>query len=1288
MRLPTYAWDHQSYFVDRIEPSGVSVDSHLPERLEDLSEWGFEPVWKRASLDTRRIEGDQTWLLFMDQAGVGARLGSRLENSGHRVVRVFEGDSYRKRGEDEYSLAPELGKEGYEALIRDLASLGRLPTQIVHLWLTSSGEKFRPGSSFFHENLQNGFFSLYFLARAIAEETTPGDVHLTIVSNHLHTVVDEDEVIYPEKAAALGPALVIPREMPGFTCKAVDVTLPKVAKGIVERVRRLRGDAGNGRKLEEIVDLLEQEVLARPESEIVALRGRDRFVRGFDARTLKARDSSGTLSLRDGGTYLITGGLSGIGATLADRIAREHRAVRFVLVARTPVPDRSEWDNLLSSGGGLPRDQRVIRQLQTLEATGASVLTVAADVTNPEEMRAGIALARDSFGPIDGIFHCAGIVDDELIQLKSDASIESVFGPKLHGTLVIDSLLEESGADLLVLFSSTSALTGPAGQVDYAAANAFLDAYAQANRRSSVRTIAVNWGIWNEVGLAARNFGEEAKSLDDGSDDLPTTVSHPLFDARRKDTHGRTGFVKSYSPQRDWILEEHRTAEGHALFPGAGYPELARAALGEYGESQAFEIHDLYFLRPLHVPDGEVRDVRVQLQPTDQGYQFGVRTKVRVDGRPAWVLTSEARLELRSAARPTALDVASLDMRCQKERSSVNPLGHSSGQENHVRFGPRWRVLRQVLYGEGEALAHLELPDDFATDLNDFGLHPALLDYATGYAMDLIEGYDPDDCLWMPVSYGRIAVWAPLEKKVSSWVRIRSGDGGEFASFDVTIMNDAGSVLLEIEDFTIKRVGRDVDFSDSVDGSTADIEFEASASHTSDEDLSPAERQLRRNYDAGILPGEGIEALLRALALPIGPQIVISSIDLEFLLRQADTMASESAPGSAKFERPDLDSEYVEPRDEIEKTLVALWEELLGVDQLGIRDSFFDLGGHSLIAVRFFTKIKKTYKVDFPISVLFEAPTIEGCADLIREALGTSVDVENGGERPSEESTKRKIRFKHLVAMDAGGGASQSNPPFFLVAGMFGNVLNLRHLAALVGTDRPFYGVQARGLYGDEQPHETFEEMAAAYLAEIRTVQPTGPYLIGGFSGGGITAFEMAQQLIAAGEEVSILLMLDSILPVLPDLTTLDRLKVQWIRLRRRGLGYLWEWARNRAKWQLEQLELRFGGQALPEQGEEEFHNVAIERAFRAALPRYTMKPYSGPLHLFRPALNREYELGGNRVLNHDKQFIWTDNGWGDWVDSIDVSEMPGDHDSMVLEPNVRVMASKLRELLGESSGV
>jgi len=1277
VRLPTYAWNHQSYFIDRVEPTVVAEEAGRAERIEDVADWGSVPTWHPTAVDPRRLEEKSTWLLFMDRIGLGRRLRERLEAAGHTVACVYEGDAFRKRSDLEYSLSPELGREGYNALVKDLAASGHAPSRIVHLWLATEGEHFRPGSSFFHENLQNGFWSLYFLAKALGDENLPGDVHVSVVSTGLHGLEGDDGPLYPEKATVLGPTLVIPRELAGVTCKSIDVSLP--AKGAAALLGRLglgAGSAGRPEDLDALANRLEAEILSPSETEVVALRGEDRFVRRFEARPLPVRGDDVAEGLVEGGTYLVTGGLGGLGLTLADRLAREVPGVRLALLGRTPLPPREDWEAVLAGDQGSAAEARTIRRVRTIEESGASVEVVTGDVTRLDDMRRGVAQIRERFGALDGIFHVAGVVADELIQLKADHDIERVFGPKVHGTEVLDAILEESGARLLVLYSSTSAITAPTGQVDYVAANAFLDAFAHSRKDHPVRTIAINWGIWNEVGLAARTLTGEA---DESEETVSTAVSHPFFETRERDSHGRTGFLKSYSPQRDWILDEHRTRAGEALFPGAGYPELARAALAEYGESGGFDIHDLYFLRPLYVPDGEVRDVRVQLESTDAGYKFGVRTRHRIDGRPAWVLAAEASLELGEVEGPETLDVAAIDARCQKDRSSVSPLGHRTGQDNHVRFGPRWRVLRQVLYGDGEALAYLELAEDYQSEVDVYALHPALLDLATGYAMDLIEGYDAEESLWVPVSYGQIRVHGPLAGKVSSWVRIREDieDKRNFASFDVTIMDASGRVLFEAVDFTIKRVEGAVDFSEPIDTKTSDIEFEATASLLDEDDLSPAELQLRRNYEAGILPEEGTEALLRVLASGIGPQVAISSIGLDTLRRQAEDVVVDSSGGGARFERPDLDSEYVEPRDEIEKTLVALWEELLGVEGLGVQDSFFDLGGHSLIAVRFFTKIKKTYRVDFPISVLFEAPTIEGCAALIRESIGA--EGEGGASAGQEATAVPKTRFKHLVAMDSGADAGK--PPFFLVAGMFGNVLNLRHLASLVGTDRPFYGLQARGLYGGEEPHATFEEMAAAYIDEIRQVQPHGPYTIGGFSGGGITAFEMAHQLQAAGEEVAMLLMLDSLLPVEPEITALDRLRVQLLRLKQRGPQYLWEWARNRAKWQWEQVQARMGDEEPPPP-EDEFHNAAIEAAFRAALPIYPMRHYAGHVHLFRPRQDHAYVLGEGRILNSEKRWVFPDNGWGAWVDSIEVSEMPGDHDSMVLEPNVRVMAARVRELL------
>ena len=309
--------------------------------------------------------------------------------------------------------------------------------------------------------------------------------------------------------------------------------------------------------------------------------------------------------------------------------------------------------------------------------------------------------------------------------------------------------------------------------------------------------------------------------------------------------------------------------------------------------------------------------------------------------------------------------------------------------------------------------------------------------------------------------------------------------------------------------------------------------------------------------------------------------------------------------------------------------------------------------------------------------MLFEAPTVEACGNLIRAAIGGRAggSDDTPGEA-GEVTVSERPRFKYLVPMHTGGGGP--NLPFFLVAGMFGNVLNLRHLANQIGGDRPFYGVQARGVYGGDEPHETFEEMATDYLHEIRTVQPHGPYLLGGFSGGGIAALEMARQLREAGEETILLVMLDTPLPQGPELTSQDKVQMHLQNLKREGVGYPVDWVKGRLAWREVARRRKLG--IVDESAEGELHSSEIEAAFYRAIARYQVRHHPGTISLFRPKLDPTHVFGPDRMINRDKRFIYADNGWTPHCDRVDVYEMPGDHDSMVLEPNVRVLAARMRE--------
>jgi thioesterase domain-containing protein/acyl carrier protein len=627
-----------------------------------------------------------------------------------------------------------------------------------------------------------------------------------------------------------------------------------------------------------------------------------------------------------------------------------------------------------------------------------------------------------------------------------------------------------------------------------------------------------------------------------------------------------------------------------------------------------------------------------------------------------------------------------LDQLQLDKHAAVGASQHTD-QEAHLAFGPRWQLLRDTRYEAGESAAMLYLDDQYAADLEHYKVHPAILDIATGYAMSLIEGYSADDSqLWVPVSYASFIYQRPLTQKVFTWVRNSSSNSVSegFASFDVTIFDEAGNLLVEVKKLTIKRLEGEIDFASGPPA--GGLEKDDSLHESGDAEfrqLSPAELAFQHNLSQGILPKEGSEALIRVLQYGKTPEIIVSSLDLEGLIKEVDATAAANTQEDegAKFARPDLDSDFVEARDDIERTLVGFWEDLLGVDQVGVEDSFFDLGGHSLVAVRLFAKIQQAYGVDYPISVLFEAPTISACAEMLREVVGDQQESDASGE--AKESAPKTARYRHLVPMHSS--KSSSKTPFFLVAGMFGNVLNLRHLAQLIGSERPFYGLQARGLLGEETPHETFEDAAADYINEMLTVQEDGPFILGGFSGGGITAYEIARQLRERGKEVAEIILLDTPLPYHDPISSVDKMSIHWQRIRSKGFGYFSEWAKDRYYWELNKFKKRFGDVNEPDLSPAEFKSGVIEAAFYRSLGRYEIEAMDIKTKLFRPKLPVEYRLSGGRVANSDRQLITEDNGWSRYVKDLEVFEVPGNHDSMVLEPNVRVLATKMRQCIDDA---
>ncbi len=1007
--LPGYAFQRKPYFIAPAEGQAAEAEA-LPARIDDLAAWGWRPQWRPVAagfdLDDLAEAAAETWLFFLDDTGLCATVADRLAAAGHRVVRVRAGDAFARETSGDYRLSPERGREGYDALIRDLVARGLAPSRIVHGWLVTARETFRPGSSFLHRNIEQGFYALLFLGQALAEENLPRPIRITVLTTGAAQVKAE-ALAYPEKAMVLGPARVIPREVPGVQVGLLDLGPGAVADVVLEEV------------------LCDVPALA-------AWRKGRRYEAGVKAVALPAAG----FDLPIGAHVLITGGFGGIGLTVAEDLIRRF-GVRITLIARRPLPERDGWPALLAKAGPDDPLARRILALQRLEALGGAVLVARADVANVDEMQGARAAGEACFGPVHAVIHAAGVVDDGPLMVKTPAEVEEVFAPKLHGTQVLERLFPDGSIALLVLFSSTSTVTGPAGQIDYVAANEYLNAYAKHRAGGKTRVVALNWGIWQGVGMAAEALADRAGRVE--SPRVP--LDAPMLDEAGFDRDGNRVFHAQYGLDR-WVLDGHRVrqalGEGTALIPGTGYLEVMAEAWAAQGEGDAFEIRDLTFFRALDV-GAEPRPVRARMGRSEEGYGFALHSGLTVKGRTGWVLHASARLLPLAEAAPR-LDVAALAARLPQAEVGV---GLASPQEAHLDFGPSWRVVSARSIAAGEGLAHLELPEAFRAEPEQgWRIHPALMDLATGWAMGLIEGYTPE-ALWVPVSYARVRVYRPLPARIVSHMRNAGANVAArgTASFDVTLATPEGEVCIEVEGFTMHRLEGGLRLTPPDPRS---LEFDTVQARA----MSPAEERLLHAFSQGIRPEEGAEAFGRAVALGQS-QIIVSSLDLPALIRAA-AVTEEARSEGTSFERPDLDSDYIEPRNDIERTLVGFWQELLGVARVGVEDSFFDLGGHSLIAVRLFAMVKKAYRVDFPISVLFEAPTIAACARLIEDQIGPQDSA-----APAEQVARvPQRRFTHIVPMHRGEGGAKT--PFFLVAGMFGNVLNLRHLAQLLGGDRPF----------------------------------------------------------------------------------------------------------------------------------------------------------------------------------------------------------------------------------------
>jgi acyl transferase domain-containing protein/acyl carrier protein len=493
--LPAYPFDRQPHWIPPATSLGKAPERlHQLVRRSDLDDWFYVPSWRRGAAHVPASDTlTGAWLLFADDVGIAAALAARLTAAGARVTTVLAGTEFRRLEGNAFSIDPGT-RDDYDRLVGELRVAGCFPLRILHLWNVATDDGAAAGIDAAGAAQARGFLSLMFLAQAVGDHGVREPVDIGVVVNGIHDVSGEP-VFRPERATVLGPSIAIPREMANVSSRLIDIELGDPADGPARIAAQLLGEMDR-----------------KVDAHVVAYRGRHRWVQDWESVQLNPV-SAGSM-LRERGVYVITGGLGGIGLTLAQDLVARTRA-RLILIARSALPPREQWQAWLADHDGDATSTK-IRAMTALEDAGAEVVVAIADVADPGQLARALDEGRRRFGAINGVIHAAGLLEPGIIQLKTRATAERVISAKLAGTLALWQELEKDKPDFLFLCSSISTAVGGPGLADYRAANAFLDAFArsQSTVGSPTRVVSVKFDAWQEVGMAVA-LGE-ARDLPNG----------------------------------------------------------------------------------------------------------------------------------------------------------------------------------------------------------------------------------------------------------------------------------------------------------------------------------------------------------------------------------------------------------------------------------------------------------------------------------------------------------------------------------------------------------------------------------------------------------------------------------------------------------------------------------------------------------------------------------------------------------------------------------------------------
>ena len=437
-----------------------------------IPNWFYRQVWKPKYPITNNsyLTITNTTLVFLDAYGLGEFLSQKLSENKLTYITVAPGEEFKKINDSHYVINPDKPKD-YQLLIASLAADHIIIGQILHLW---TYDKYLEVNSIdILEKVQSqGIYSLLFLLQALEKNQGFNQtIQLLFISSHLQAIYSDDPIAY-EKSTVLGLLKTIPQELPKLNCCHIDLPFAEVEK--------------NG------VYILQEMQISSKERE-VAYRNGQRLICRLEQVDFSSNPKS-SITFKQGGTYLITGGLGGIGIEIS-RYLLKHYQVKLLLVGRTPL-----------------KSEKHIKLYQELAQLGGEVIYEAVDICDLKQLQIIVKKAQFTWGEnLDGILHLAGTFHEQQVLAETQENLAAILRPKLLGTWVLHQLAKENQNSIFINFSSAHGFFGSISVGAYAAANSFLDSFTHyQNSQNKLTSYCFSWSMWDDTGMSQ---GYQMKNL-------------------------------------------------------------------------------------------------------------------------------------------------------------------------------------------------------------------------------------------------------------------------------------------------------------------------------------------------------------------------------------------------------------------------------------------------------------------------------------------------------------------------------------------------------------------------------------------------------------------------------------------------------------------------------------------------------------------------------------------------------------------------------------------------------